>query len=283
MTSLIWSDGAARTPPVLFTYDPKFRNRKISTDRRKAIRSQVDALFEKYSIASFKVFWLGESSCYVPESMELLGFYGAMVDVPPNSVIFHNRGNAFMSQGDSVVPQVFGVKAAVYQPIVHQFLSPNEKRFHVTAKLKWKSLASEKGWGKDDSAESSLALLSFLTHYDSEAVRSYFRENFFLGRASIKPDRCMDLVTNGLLKKIKKSDKFERLAWPFANSGKNLPEREQQSHSLPVQACPGHWTGSIGNKQKNENCSIFFGIGELRISLTLIVGFNLNLKSKIPN
>jgi len=134
VTSLIWSDGAARTPPVLFTYDPKFRNRKISTDRRKAIRSQVDALFEKYSIASFKVFWLGESSCYVPESMELLGFYGAMVDVPPNSVIFHNRGNAFMSQGDSVVPQVFSVKAAVYLPIVHQFFSPNDNRFHGTAK-----------------------------------------------------------------------------------------------------------------------------------------------------
>jgi hypothetical protein len=168
--------------------------------------------------------------------MELLGFYGAMVQVPQNAVIFHDQGNAFLSDKESVVPLIFGVKAATYPPIIHQFLSPNDNRFHGAAKEKWRSMACEKQWGKDDSVESSLALLSFLSHYDPIAVRSYFSKNLFLERKSIQPDRCMDLVMNGLLKKISKNEKI--------HSGTKLYQKFKDKHqaesavlSLPQPPC----------------------------------------------
>ena len=66
------------------------------------------------------------------------------------------------------------------------------------------------GGGKDDSVDSSLALMSILSSFDPDAIRKYFPENFFLGRTSIKPDRCMGLITNGLTRKIQKSEYFQR-------------------------------------------------------------------------
>ena len=78
------------------------------------------------------------------------------------------------------------------------------------AKTKWRALAAERGWGKDDSVESSLALLSILSTSDSEDIRKYFSTNFFLERKSIKPDRCMALITNGLAAKIVKSAFFQK-------------------------------------------------------------------------
>ena len=151
VVTLIWSDGVPRTPPVMFTNDPKFRDRDLTTYRRKQIRSEADSLFKNYNVDSYQVFWLGGSSHYVPESMEILGFYGAMVQVPKESVIFHDAGNAFMSQGQSVIPLIWGTRAAIYPTIIHQFLSPNDNRYHGVAKQKWRSLAAEKRWGKDDS------------------------------------------------------------------------------------------------------------------------------------
>ena len=120
----------------MFTNDPKFRDCDVTTPRRKKIRSNVDALLIKYDVESFQVFWLGDKSSYVPESLELLEYYGSMMQVPQNSVIFHDSGNAFFRDGHSEVPQIFGARTAIYPPIVHQYLSPNDNRFHGTAKEK---------------------------------------------------------------------------------------------------------------------------------------------------
>ena len=175
-----------------------------------AIREKSDALFLKYGIASFQVFWMGGKSNYIPETKELLEFYWAMTEIPQNSVIFHDRGNAFFSDGESVIESIFGCRTAVYPPLIHHFLSPNDNNFHGAGKAKWRSMAAENGWGKDDSVESSLALLSIFSNFDREAICSYFTKNFFIGRASIKPDRCMDLVTDGIMKKIRKSEFYQR-------------------------------------------------------------------------
>ena len=119
--TLIWSDGVNRTPPIMFTNDPKFRDDRITTSRRETIRSDCDALFEKYSISPEQVVWLGGSSHYVPESRALVERFRAMSQIPSESVIFHDKGNAFMDHGESIVPSLFGTKSATYPPLIHQF------------------------------------------------------------------------------------------------------------------------------------------------------------------
>ena len=172
-------------------------------------------MMSKYEIMSFQVFWLEGSSNYVPESRHILELYGSMVEVPTNAVIFHDEGNALMNDGASIVPLIFNCRAATYPPIIHQYLSPNDNHYHGAAKAKWRQMAAKEMWDKDDSVESSLSLLSVLTHFDREAIRSFFTRNFFLGREKIQPDRCMDLVSSGLIRKLKKSQYFERCLESF--------------------------------------------------------------------
>ena len=87
-------------PPVMFTSDPKFRDKNYNTVRRMRIRSDTEALFNEYGIQPFQVFWYEGGSNYVPKSREILEFYGAMSQVSQKSVIFHDAGNAFMSDGE---------------------------------------------------------------------------------------------------------------------------------------------------------------------------------------
>lgn len=206
IVTLIWSDGALRTPPVMFTNDPGFRDFKISTERREAINSKRIALMEKYGITLEQVVFLGGTAHFVPESRHLLKKFGATVQVPSESVIFSDRGNAFFKRRRSVIPKYFGVQTATYPPVIHHLLSPNDNHFHGVAKRQWRCLAQKEGWDKDDGVESSLCLLSLLTYAEPEAICGYFKHNFFIGRKCVKPDRCMDLVTNGVLTSIRKNE-----------------------------------------------------------------------------
>ena len=58
----IWSDGQIRTPPVMFTNDPKFLDDRITTTRRELIRSDCDEMMDKYGVGANQVVWLGGSS-----------------------------------------------------------------------------------------------------------------------------------------------------------------------------------------------------------------------------
>ena len=206
--TLIWSDGMPRSLPILFTNDPKFRNSKITTTRRKEIRSRTDVLMDKYQIQSWQVFWFGGKSHFIRESRHLLELYGSMVQVPENSVIFHDQGNAFIDDIESIIPLIFGCRSATYSPIIHQYLSPNDNHYHGSTKAKWRSMAAEMNWDKDHSTESRLSLLSVLTHFNVGVIASYFTKNFFFERKKIQPDRCFDLVSSGLHRKLKKKQYY---------------------------------------------------------------------------
>ena len=182
---------------------------------------------------SYQVFWMGGASHYVPESRHIVELYGSMMQVPENAVIFHDEGNAFMEDGASILPPIFNCRAATYPPIIHQFLSPNDNHYHGAAKEKWRALARKNGWDKNDSVESSLSLLSYLTHYDKEAVKSYFTKNFFLDRKKIQPDRCMDLVSGGLIRKMQKSEYFERCMRSYADFQQKNALQDALTHVLP--------------------------------------------------
>ena len=122
---------------------------------RELIRSDCDEMMGKYGVGANQVVWLGGSSHYVPESRALVERFRATNQIPPNSVIFHDKGNAFMDHGESIIPSLFGTLSATYPPLVHQFLRPNDNRFHGAAKAKWRSLAAERGWGKDEAVDQS--------------------------------------------------------------------------------------------------------------------------------
>ena len=66
-----------------FTNDPNFRDEGVSTTRRKKIRSECDAMFDKYGVSPNQVIWLGGHSYYVPESRALLEMFEATIQLPP--------------------------------------------------------------------------------------------------------------------------------------------------------------------------------------------------------
>ena len=146
-------------------------------------------------------------------------------------------------------PQNTALISCVTPHIIHQYLSPNDNRYHGAAKAKWGSMAAERGWGKDDSVESSLALVSILSSFDPEAIRKCFAENLFLERTSIKPDRCMGLITNCLTRKIRKSEYFQRVVSAYqAFMGSSM--RESTSSQLPP---PPHLTDSLDGRYWKKN------------------------------
>jgi len=112
IVSLLWADGKPRTPPLMVTSDSKFRDEKLTTDRRRERRFLVDTLLEKYNVDRWQIIWDKESKYYIPESGDILRKYRARIRVPSGSVIFSDMGNAFFSEGDPVIPKIFGTKTA---------------------------------------------------------------------------------------------------------------------------------------------------------------------------
>lgn len=206
--TLIWSDGKPRTPPMMFTNDPKFRDSAVTTDIRKKLRSECESVMKEYGVSPNQVVWMGGGSHYVPERTDLLKIYGAKVKVPDNLVIFSDKGNTFFQDKQPVIPLIFRSRTATFPPAIHHCLSPNDNRYHGVAKAQWRAEAAKQGWGKEDSLRSSLYLLSCLNKVEPETIRGYFAKNFFLTRKCVKPDRCLDLVTNGMMRILLKNDFF---------------------------------------------------------------------------
>jgi hypothetical protein len=103
------------------------------------------------------------------------------VFVEKNPLIFHDAGHAFGTErtGSALEGYAF-IDELVYPSDVHQWLSPNDQRFHGRAKARWRS-------SKDYSTvelRSSLALLQAMNLELSDGqiikVGDDFTQNFFL-------------------------------------------------------------------------------------------------------
>ena len=175
--TVVWSDGVNRTPPVLFTFNGKFRLDRVG---RKAWVQEKDNLVNalaRFGIHAKRVIYIGteknETRLYASESAELLQRFFALYPIPPNVVVFSDNGKSLFPGGVSALESLGFAKHVSYPAPVHQHLSPNDNRLHGTAKAKWRNSGVD---FKDDVA-SSLLLLS---HLDADLVAhgaTWFKRN----------------------------------------------------------------------------------------------------------
>jgi len=173
IATCVWSDGKNRTPPVLFTYNGRFRFNRGNRAAWQDEQRHLEECLERFDIDRERVIYVGaekkETRLYVPESSDLLRQFLELYKVPEGAIVFSDNNRS--TKG---VLTVLGFAKHVFYPApVHHYLSPNDNRLHGTAKKSWH--ASQVDF-KDD-VESSLLLLN---HLDSD-IKAYsehwFRQN----------------------------------------------------------------------------------------------------------
>lgn len=177
IVTVVWSDGANRTPPAIFTYNGKFRQDRVG---RKAWEQEWEALvaaLARYSIEARRVIYLGadknETRTYASESADLLRRFFRLYQLPERVIVFSDNGTAFIPRGVSTLMPLGFVKHVAYPAPVHQYLSPNDNRLHGTAKASWRSGQVD---FKND-VESSLMLLRYLDADLKEHGATWFKRN----------------------------------------------------------------------------------------------------------
>jgi len=162
MVTVVWSDGVNRTPPVLFTFDGKFRLDRVGRKAWVQERDKLVNALARFGIHAKRVIHIGaeqnETRIYVSESAELLRRFFALYPIPPKVVVFSDNGKSFFPGRVSALESLGFAKHVPYPAPVHQHLSPNDNRLHGTAKAKWRN----RGVDFKDDVESSLLLLSDL-------------------------------------------------------------------------------------------------------------------------
>jgi transposase len=162
VVTVVWSDGVNRTPPVLFTFNGKFRLDRIGRKAWDQEREKLVDALTRFGIDARRVIYIGaeknETRIYASESAELLLRFFALYQVPPNVVVFSDNGRSFFPGGASALEPLGFAKHAPYPAPVHQYLSPNDNRLHGTVKASWRN----SGVDFKDDVESSLLLLNHL-------------------------------------------------------------------------------------------------------------------------
>ena len=177
IVTVVWSDGVNRTPPVLFTFNGKFRLDRVG---RKAWIQEKEKLVNalaRFGINAKRVIYIGteknETRIYASESAALLQRFFVLYQIPPNVVIFSDNGKSFFPGGVSALESLGFAKHVSYPAPVHQHLSPNDNRLHGTAKARWRN----SGVDFKDDVESSLLLLSHLDVDLAANGATWFKRN----------------------------------------------------------------------------------------------------------
>jgi transposase len=190
IVTVVWSDGVNRTPPVLFTFNGRFR---FDRDGRKAWIQErnrlVDAL-GRFGITAKRVVYIGteknETRLYASESAELLRRFFALYKLPPKVVVFSDNGKAFFPGGVSALESLGFERHVSYPAPVHQYLSPNDNRLHGTAKARWRN----SGVDFKDDVESSLLLLHYLDADLAAHGATWFKRNIL----ALTADSARELI-----------------------------------------------------------------------------------------
>lgn len=184
IVTVVWADGINRTPPMLFTYNPAFRQDRSSTARRAALVQHFDDCLNEKGIDVKRIVYVGEekgeSRSYVSESPALPRYFFGHYKVPKRAVILSDLGGSFVDQGKSVLLDLGFQKHACYPAAVHQYLSPNDNRLHGTAKKVWR----ESDIDYKDDVKSCIFLLHRLDNDIHTQSRMWFDRNMIELRES---------------------------------------------------------------------------------------------------
>ena len=177
IVTVVWSDGVNRTPPVLFTFNGKFRLDRVGRKAWVQEREKFQGALARYSIDAKRVIYIGseknETRTYASESAELLRRFFEIYRVQNKGVVFSDNGTAFFPGGLSALEALGFEKHVSYPAPVHQHLSPNDNRLHGTAKARWRN----SGVDFKDDVESSLRLMNYLDIDIKNHAKTWFNRN----------------------------------------------------------------------------------------------------------
>lgn len=175
--TVVWSDGVNRTPPVLFTFNGKFRLDRVGRKAWVQDREKLVDTMARFGMDARRVIYLGadknETRIYASESADLLRRFFELYQLPRNVVVFSDNGTSFFPGGKSALESLGFAKHVSYPAPVHQYLSPNDNRLHGTAKASWRN----SGVDFKDDVESSLLLLNHLDVDLAAHGATWFRRN----------------------------------------------------------------------------------------------------------
>jgi hypothetical protein len=208
IVTVVWSDGVNRTPPVLFTYNGKFRLDRVRRATWVAEKKWLTKCLDRHKIDRSRVIYIGdeknEHRLYADESSALLRMFFGLYEIPDDVVVFSDNGKAFFPGGASVLEELGFARHVAYPAAVHQYLSPNDNRLHGTAKSTWRTSGVD---FKDDVASSTL-LLNRLDADISTHGSHWFRRNI----TELTQDSAFDLIS-GRSGKGAKVDQDRRYAY----------------------------------------------------------------------
>jgi transposase len=177
IVTVVWSDGVNRTPPILFTFNGKFRLDRVGRKAWVQERDKLVSALARFGIDAKRVIHIGaeknETRLYASESADLLHRFFALYRIPLNVVVFSDNGKSFFPGGVSVLESLGFAKHVSYPAPVHQYLSPNDNRLHGTAKARWRN----SGVDFKDDVESSLLLLNHLDVDLAAHGATWFKQN----------------------------------------------------------------------------------------------------------
>jgi len=200
----LWANGK-QTPCMLFTHNPKFDlNPKNTPYKQKLLQYLLERL-KYYGIKKERVVYLNEKSnsgtskCYCAESPKLLySFFSYHGNFNECHVISDN-GNSF-SEG---LEQFGFTKYVQYPAPVHQYLSPNDNRFHAEGKIPWKN---DKEINFKDDVDSSLALMHYFDNIPSNNINRYFTKNLQIDKEKVTIEGAKSIMEKS---KFVKCDFFQ--------------------------------------------------------------------------
>lgn len=177
IVTVAWSDGVNRTPPVLFTFNGKFRLDRFGRKAWVEEKEKFKGALLRYGVDPKRVVYIGkeknETRTYAAESADLLRRFFEVYQVRTKGVVFSDNGAAFFPGGVSALEKVGFKKHVPYPSPVHQHLSPNDNRLHGSAKARWRNCGVD---FKDD-VESSLRLLGYLDEEIENHSKMWFKRN----------------------------------------------------------------------------------------------------------
>lgn len=190
IVTCVWADGKNRTPPVLFTYNQKFRRDRPSTERREEQVDYLDERLAHYGIDKDRVIYIGkdkgEKETYAKESPDLLRRFFGLYRILTDAVALSDNGNSFFEKSESVL-EALGVKNHLCYPAnVHQYLSVNDNALHGTSKASWRT----SGVDHSDDVDSCLMLLNHLDRDIINYSKHWFKRNIL----ELKEEAVGDLI-----------------------------------------------------------------------------------------
>lgn len=136
---------------------------------------------------------------------------------------------------------------AVYPSAVHQYLSPNDNRYHGVAKQRWR--ASDVDFSND--VESSLRLLHELDSVEQKHIKKWFTKNLQLGQNEATVEAAEKVIFGFARNENDRMDFYKQCRQEYEEEIVQKPKRRHDHIVLKPSALDSAFDGDYWTKFKN--------------------------------